>query len=193
MKDELYLSWTLGGKGDYANSFIDLPYADNTPGLKMYSLVTMGYHIGGLVTHLLLQPRRNDFAEMALHHIVSLFLFSGYYLSNKWKPGCTVAFLHDIADIGISLSKGLGETRYGNAAAAVFITNMFIWFWTRMVVLPFDVIYKIGVHYPVEPYPMVKPAFMWLLSMMTILHYYWMSIFFSIVTNYRKTGDGEDL
>jgi len=158
----------------------------------MYSLVTMGYHIGGLVTHFM-EARRNDFAEMALHHLVSLFLFSGYYLCNKWHPGCSVAYLHDIADIGISLSKGLGETRYGDAAAAVFVTNMFIWFWTRMIVLPFDVIYKVGLVYPDEPYTIVKPAFMWLLGCMTMLHYYWMYIFTKILTNYKKTGDGEDL
>lgn len=192
MKDEPYLSWTLGGKGDYANAFVEFPYVNNTPGLKMYSLVTMGYHVGGLVTHFM-QARKNDFAEMALHHIVSLFLFTGYYLANVWKLGCPVAFLHDIADIGISLSKCIGETRYSNLAATVFISTMCVWFWTRMVVLPFDVIYKLGLYFPEEPYPIAKPAFMWLLGMMTILHYYWMSLFFKMVTHYKKTGDGEDL
>ena len=34
---------------------------------------------------------------------------------------------------------------------------------------------------------------MWLLSMMTILHYYWFYLFVRIITNYKKTGEGEDL
>lgn len=158
----------------------------------MYSLVTMGYHVGGLVTHFI-NARKNDFAEMALHHIVSLFLFSGYYLSNKLNAGSTIAFLHDIADIGISCSKMFGETRYGGVAAAVFVTTMAIWFWTRMIVLPFDMMYKIYYYHPEEPYTIVKYAFLWLLTVMTVLHYYWMNIFVKILLNYKKTGDGEDL
>jgi len=85
---------------------------------------------------------------MALHHIVSLFLFSGYYLSNKWKPGCVIALLHDYADIGINVAKMLSETKYTNFTAAFFICNMGVWFWTRLVVLPFEMIYEVYAYFP---------------------------------------------
>jgi hypothetical protein len=174
------LPWSLGGRvegTDFAQAWDNLPYPEQTPGLKMYSLVTMGYHVGGLVTHFL-QPRKNDFAEMALHHIVSLFLFSGYYLSNKWCGGCAVAYLHDIADIGISASKMLSETRFSGVSATVFAFTMLVWLWTRLIILPFEIVPKIIKYYPTdEPNKVVMPCFIYLLGCMIMLHYFWFSIF----------------
>jgi len=144
LKDEDYLPWSLGGSGDFTKCWdgMELPY-DN-PGVKMYGLVTMGYHVGGLITHLF-EPRRNDFLEMMLHHIVAFYLFFGYYLSNIWKIGTTIAFLHDIADISANLTKSISETRYQGLAAIWFVINMIVWAWTRLFVLPYTGIY-VGIY-----------------------------------------------
>lgn len=118
---------------------------------------------------------------MGLHHIVALYLFGGCYMCNVLENGMTIAFLHDIADITTSISKALGETRYDTLAASVFSVNMMIWGWTRCYSLPFEYIYGIYLYCPHFEYKVVKPMFIYLLSCMALLHYYWYYLCFMMM------------
>ena len=104
-------------------------------------MVTMGYHVGGLMTHFF-SVRKNDFIEMALHHLLTLYLFGGCYLYNLWEIGAVIAFLHDIADVTTNIVKTLTETKSTMVLLVVFLTHMSIWFYTRNVGLPY-LIYEI--------------------------------------------------
>mmetsp|Transcript_14538 Transcript_14538/g.24810 ORF Transcript_14538/g.24810 Transcript_14538/m.24810 type:complete len:157 (+) Transcript_14538:493-963(+) len=153
-------------------SFKDFPYPQHAPQLKEYILVLMGFHFGGMFTHFF-GTRRNDFIEMGLHHIVSIYLFGGGYMFNALEIGSTIAFLHDIADITTSIVKVLAETHLSNATAVVFVTHMGIWFWTRILVLPYLIFllyFRMGVNFGS---PIVTPFFCYLLGCMFILHCYW--------------------
>lgn len=81
LKDEYYMPKYLGGRGDFARSMEEYPYAKHCPQLKEYLLITSGYHVGSFVMHFI-GTKRNDFVEMGLHHIVSMYLFGGCYLYN---------------------------------------------------------------------------------------------------------------
>lgn len=48
---------------------------------------------------LILSKPGNDFIEMLLHHIVTLFLILGSFMCNYLRIGSVVAFTHDISDI----------------------------------------------------------------------------------------------
>jgi hypothetical protein len=98
MKDEKWLSPALGGSGAIVESFytLDIP---PTATVKYYTLVQLGYHFHSLVYMLLLTPIRNDFLEMMVHHVATIFLIGCSYLSNYWAPGALVAFVHDIGDV----------------------------------------------------------------------------------------------
>ena len=140
LKDTTYLPWSLGGKGDIKRCWDDHVAPAHVPGLQMYGLVTMGYHVGGLVTHIIYESHRKDYIEMMLHHILAFYLFFGYYMANVWEIGTLIAFLHDIADITTNLCQSISETRYQNCAASIFIINMFVWAWTRLYILHFHCI-----------------------------------------------------
>ena len=116
LKDMNYFPRSLGGNGDLMEMFKDLsnfdyPKDSERKGMKLYTLVTMGYHVGGLFSHFLM-AKGNDFLEMMLHHFCAFYLFFGYYLSNSWEIGMTIAFLHDIADIFTNLTKFLSNTTW---------------------------------------------------------------------------------
>ena len=136
LKDTNFLPPCLGGKGEMINNFKGVPYDPHPPQLKEYLLITMGYHVGGFFTHFF-NARKNDFLEMALHHIVAIYLFGGCYLYNVMNIGSTIAFLHDIADITTNIVKTLTETNYTKTTAVVFVTHMCIWFYTRNIILPY--------------------------------------------------------
>jgi len=136
LKDTDYLPPSLGGSGDISKVWNNVEAPIHAPGMKMYTLVTMGYHVGGLVTHLIAAEKGNDYLEMALHHFVAFYLFFGYYLSNMWEMGMTIAFLHDIADVTTNILKPISNTKYANLSVFIFIVHMFMWGWTRLYVLP---------------------------------------------------------
>ena len=134
LRHQPYLPPVLGGKGDFKYSFTEFPFANHPSQMREYFLVTSGYHFAGLLIHFL-RIKRNDFIEMGLHHIIALYLFGGGYLLNAWEIGAVIAFLHDIADIFVSIVKFLAETKYNKRAAHIMWIVMFVWFYTRIYAL----------------------------------------------------------
>ena len=175
--------------------FEGIPYETHPPQLKEYLLVTMGYHVGGFFTHFF-SARKNDFLEMALHHIVAIYLFGGCYLFNVWNVGSIIAFLHDIADITTNIVKTFTETNYTKATAVVFVTHICIWFYTRNIILPYIIyqvlISEVRIGLPGWGEYIVKPYFAWLLSMMFLLHCYWFMLFCKMLKKYASSGSTED-
>ena len=112
--------------------------------MKMYFLVTLGYHAGGLIAHFIV-ARRSDFLEMALHHFLTLYLYGGCYMGNCLEGGGVIAFLHDIADITANLMKIMVETKYKNLTGCMFVGHMALWAYTRMYVFPI-IIYECMIH-----------------------------------------------
>ena len=191
MKDEEYLPPLLGGTGSYTLACQDkwIKYPQHTAGMKEYILVTSGFHVAGFVVHFM-DSKKNDFVEMALHHIVALYLFGGLYLFNVWEAGSVIAFLHDIADIFVSLSKSWAETNYSNVTAVLFVCAMGIWFYTRIFSLPI-LMYKLAeTEFPIGNY--CKYIFLYLLSCMLTLHVYWFTLFCKILMKFVKSGEAED-
>ena len=97
MKDQEYLPWMLGGSGTYMNCFNGLPYINHAPLLREYYMIVTGYHLSQLIVHSL-GTRKNDFIEMMLHHLATIYLLSGSYMFNCWECGAVIAFLHDFSD-----------------------------------------------------------------------------------------------
>jgi len=79
---------------------------------------------------------RNDFVEMFLHHVVTLFLYGASYMQCFTAAGATVMYLHDWADIFASFVRCFTETTW-TPAVLVSITGMASsWFYTRLVIYP---------------------------------------------------------
>ena len=152
----------------------------------------MGYHVGGLLSHFF-TTRKNDFVEMGFHHIVALYLFGGCYLFNAWNCGSVIALLHDIADITTSVTKMLTETSNKNVLGATFVLHMFIWFYTRNWLLPIF-IWQIWSQRDLVNFgsPIVLPMFVYLLSCMCLLHYYWFLMFCKMLKKFLVKGATED-
>ena len=110
----------------------EFPYAIHADWLKEYLLVTMGYHVAGLMNHFI-HPRRRDFMEMALHHIVTIYLLGGQYLFNVWEIGAVISLLHDISGPTTYLLKSLSETNVKKIMPIMVIANMILWFQTRLL------------------------------------------------------------
>lgn len=180
MSDKKYMPWWLGGPadGDYDLSYVDHPYQKHDPMLENYMLVTMGFHVASFIEHLI-PPHRNDFVEMALHHIVTFFLYATCHMVNITEAGALTAMMHDFADIGINMSRVFAET-VPTMSAITFALTMLAWLWSRMICYPYS-IYLLAVSHVNMGSIVGKPFIIYLLSALVILHYYWFGLFCKIM------------
>lgn len=100
---------------------------------KLYFTGSMGYHLSGLITHLMEQEKSNDYVEMMFHHLVTFYLYAFSFLTNQIIGG-VIAYLHDIADVGVSFTRIWSETEYKKTTAVLFACTIAVWFHTRLYV-----------------------------------------------------------
>jgi len=79
---------------------------------------------------------RNDFVEMMLHHIITLFLYGFSYLANLTDAGAVIMFLHDWADCPTSFVRCFTETTLTPITLVSAAGMVTVWGYTRLYVLP---------------------------------------------------------
>ena len=84
-------------------------------------------------------PRRQDFKQMVLHHCVTLALISGCMMNaDTLRVGAVVALMHDVTDILVELTKLShyldlhGRARFW-IAESFFAANVVAWIATRTI------------------------------------------------------------
>lgn len=192
LKDSYILPPALGGSGSLYNQFIDFPYIKHPPLYRFYFTGTMGYHVGSIMTHVFSKEKSNDYLEMMLHHLCTIYLYGFSYMTNC-LIGAVVSLIHDIPDVAIAWTRAWAESEYKAVAAYSFIISLIIWLYTRLTMLPWCIYvstFKLEV-FASSPY--VQPIFGFLLSCLFILHIYWFILCCRILLNYFDKGVAEDL
>lgn len=140
-------------------------------------MITMGYHCSAFVSQIFLNSWKNDFLEMTLHHMVTVYLYGCCLLINQQEVGCLIAFCHDIADINISTAKFFGELIYWKVALYAHVANMFVWAYTRLMVFPWIIYLIITRCQPSSNLLHWQHAFfVYGLTLLAILHAYWLAL-----------------
>lgn len=189
--DQPYFPKFLGGTGDLIHMFEGYPYPKHASQLKELILILMGYHVGSLLNHMI-GVKRNDFLEMTLHHMVTVFLLGGCYLYNAWEIGAVIVLLHDIADITTSMIKVLAETNFKYSTLAVTLLNLGLWGWTRNYGL-YHAISKIWETQIDFGTPFNLYMFVFLLSCLLMLHYWWFYLFIKAIWKFIKKGSTDNV
>lgn len=129
---------------------------------------------------------------MMFHHLVTIYLFGFSYMSNT-LIGAVIAFIHDIADIGVTWTRAWAESQYKPLAAYSFVLTLVAWFYTRLMMLPWCIYIacvKLEI-YAASPY--IQPIFGFLLTCLFVLHIYWFLLCIRILFNFFFKGIAEDL
>ena len=133
-----WLPWFLGGANPEASILksFDMNYPELPIGFYFYVYFTMGYHLASFIELLIFGTNQNDFREMLLHHIATCALYFGFIFSNIMGVGGVIAWLHDIADVFVALSRFLNCIGFEKEATFSFWIMYSLWFLTRIVILP---------------------------------------------------------
>ena len=135
--------------------------------------------------------KTKDLFEMTLHEVVTIYLYAGCYLMNMIEIGVVISWLHSASDILIMLSKVLSQTKYATATAIVFLIEMVIWFYMRLIVFPY--IAWIPSTYDLnQGHWMIMPFFGYGLYCLVLLHAYWFFLFCQIFLHFARVGEAED-
>ena len=146
-----------------------------------YFLIKTGYHGSSLILNLDKIKNGTDFLDLFLHHTITLYLYGGGYLYSCLELGAIMAFLHDIADVTICISKIFMETNYKFTKGLIFGINIIVWFYTRCFLYPLF-LYQSSQFVP--DMGVLTPIFYYLLICLFFLHFYWFYIFVSIFIKY---------
>jgi hypothetical protein len=128
----------------------DIKTGGYTKELKMYYLITLGYHINStraIFWSYCNNQNKNDWIEMLLHHMLTVALYMFSYMLLIIKHGSLIMFLHDWADIWTPFVKIWVETTYKKMTIAGAAICWIVWVYSRLIVFP-QIIYY-GIHaYP---------------------------------------------
>jgi len=197
LMDTNYLPTYFGGKGDIANAWKETPYPKHVPYLKEYYVSCTAYHLGQLF-NTIIGNKGTDFAEMMLHHTVTIYLLFGSYVMNVWEYGIIISFLHDFSDITAHLAKCLASTTVTSVAIPTVITCTINWFYCRCYVFPimimslYENINKLKL-FDKEGY--IGNLYMYFLGCLVLLHYFWWGQMVKIIINsvfFNNTEDHTD-
>jgi len=195
LKDEEYLPRSLFGSGDIHKIYKGFPFVYKCQYFDMYYTVQFGFHLESLFSHTLSKPR-SDYMEMMLHHIVTLLLIFLSYMSNYSTAGAIILFLHDWSDILVSIVKAIADIKVPSwLLGGVFILLMVSWAYTRLYVLPFEVI-KVCCFSSFHAPNMTLNSMILMTCMLLILlvlHFYWFVIFCQVLYHFIVKKKKQDM
>jgi len=176
-------------------AFVNYPNHDMSAAMQFYYFVQLGYHVHSLLWTLV-QPRRNDFAEMMLHHISTAILIITSYTLNYIRGGAQIMLVHDIADIFGYAVKASVDTPYTLCTLTLYLGLLISWGWTRLWIFPRYIISSVmndAGSYAPEPIRYVPHVSAILLVVLAVLHYYWYALFIRMGVLFLRTGETVDI
>lgn len=102
---------------------------------RVYYIYEICFYLNELVT-IFTEPRKKDFAQLVLHHVVSVLLLYLSFSRNFIKYGMLTLFLHDISHPLLEFSKIENYLKCEMSAEIGFFVFMAVFMISRLLVFP---------------------------------------------------------
>jgi hypothetical protein len=184
-----FLPWANGVFDTVPDWFtFDFMSTEHAP-TRWYFYLQVTHYVTGIIVLLFGLETRAKYADryvMSVHHLVTIALEVSSIHVGIWRYGHLVAFTHDLSDIFLEWSKSVLYLWGADAANITFAIFAIIFFFTRLVYLPFVLLRKLfftpGFHAGLE--------FMYACLFFTLqtLHLVWMGQIAKIVLRALSGG-----
>ncbi|MEJ1281882.1 ceramide synthase 4 [Cricetulus griseus] len=156
--------------------------------LYWWYLVELGFYISLLIT-LPFDIKRKDFKEQVVHHFVAMGLIAFSYSSNLLRIGSVVLMVHDSSDYLLEACKMFNYTHFRRVSNTLFIIFSLVFFYTRLICFPTQVIYS-------TLFDSIKNSgpffgyyyFNMLLLVLLILNVYWFCLIMRMIFGFLRKG-----
>lgn len=192
-KDSYFMPTSLGGNGIVDDVFRDTPYFSHEGifYIREYFVIQLGYHLHSLIVHVA-GKIRNDFMEMLLHHSITVMLVSLAYLMNYLPMSLLILYSHDISDAFVSYTRFFVDTDFKKLTFLSYMLLMISWFYTRLIVFPFDFI-RVSCYTNPMMHEMYGIGILGaMVHVLVILHWYWFILLLKMGFRFIKTKDPVD-
>ena len=166
--------------------------------MRYYYLGTLGYYVSKTFEDVFMREKRNDFVEMMLHHVLTIELYVGSYITNYMGIGSLIILTLDCTQICIALSRSFSETKFKSLSITFGVGMWLTWMYFRVFIYPF--IYYQGLWTLPRGIPgffqkldekFVSDCLFWLCSGMHVLNIWWAFLITKILLKARKGSDSD--
>lgn len=186
-------SWVLDTKKHWQ----DWPMQEVTPLLMYYYKIELGAYIHQIMWT---EVSRSDSVEMVIHHLATILLIVGSYMTSFTRIGASILLLHDYSDILLESAKifnYISKAKGGKWACtvcdtlfALFAISFAI---TRLIFYPRYLVYSLLYEAPaiLGTWP-GYPLFAVLLLVLQGLHIFWFYLILRMIPSLLSTGIQKD-
>ena len=196
LQESSWLPPSLGGSGSTSNCWADgFPLQPIDTNLRRFYLVFMGYSSAEMVGHVIRERKRPDFYELLTHLLVTNILLVFSYFGNFMRIGSLVMLAHSFSDIFVYFAKALVDTKIAGGALS-YIPLLIFYVWSRIYLHSAVIMRSIWIEGPgiVGPSNLTNWHYLnFLLSVLLMLHMYWMFVIVKIGLFLLSTGKSRDL
>ena len=196
LRETPWLPQMLGGSGRTSECWSDsFPFQPIPESLRYSYLMFMGYISAEMVGHIIRERKRPDFNELLVHLVVTNILLIFSYFGNYIRVGSLVMLAHSFSDVFVYIAKALVDTKITGGALS-YVPLLVVYVWCRIYVHSAVILRSIWIEAPanVDRSELVSWHYMnFLLSVLLMLHMYWMLVILKIGLFLISTGKSRDL
>lgn len=196
LREESWLPSVLGGRGATQHCWTDgYPFQGVSPGLRNFYLTSIGFAVSDIVM-LLMEPRKPDFGEMFLHHVLACSLIGFSYMLNYVRIGSLILLLHHAVDVFIHASKAFVDTSNKRVVAMSYFGLVLTYAWLRIYVYPVIIMRSAWMESVPEAggdHIYGWGYFNFALCLLLFLHMYWFGLIVKIGVLFRRSGQARDI
>ena len=186
-------SWVLDTKEHWQ----DWPLQEAVPLIMFYYKIELGAYIHQIMWT---EVSRSDSVEMMVHHVATILLLLGSYLTNFTRIGASILLLHDCTDVLLESAKifnYISKAKGGKWACtvcdtlfALFAVSFAV---TRLILYPRYLLYSLLYEAPaiLGIWP-GYPVFAVLLLVLQGLHIFWFYLILRMIPSLLSTGIQKD-
>jgi hypothetical protein len=195
LRESSWLPASLGGNGSTINCWSDgFPLQPVDEFLRRFYLIFMGYSSAEMIGHVIRERNRPDFYELLVHLLVTNILLFFSYFGNLMRIGSLVLLTHSLSDVFVYFAKALVDTKIAGGALS-YIPLLVFYIWCRIYLHSAVIMRSIWME---APRKLESGGSNWhylnfLLSVLLMLHMYWMFVILKIGLFLISTGKSRDL
>ncbi|XP_077937512.1 ceramide synthase 2a isoform X2 [Gasterosteus aculeatus] len=159
------------------------------PSQYWYYMIELGFYIS-LIFSVATDVKRKDFKEQIIHHVATISLISFSWLVNYIRAGTLIMLVHDASDYLMESAKIFNYAGWKKTCNIIFTVFAAVFIVTRLVILPFWIIYTTWV-YPLTLYPPFLGFYFFngLMLVLQALHIFWAVLILRMVVKFLP-GNG---
>jgi hypothetical protein len=189
------LPTVLGGTGSTSNCWTDgYPFQEVPESLKKFYLIFIGFSSAEMVGHIIRERKRPDFYELLVHLLVTNCLLIFSYYGNYIRIGSLIMLAHSGSDVFVYIAKALVDTKVTGGALS-YIPLLIAYIWCRIYIHSATILKSIW--FEAVAIAGKQTLISWdylnfLLSILLMLHLYWLFVIVKIGIFLLSTGKSRD-